>query len=66
MTREEKIQYVAASILGSCLSEAEAREINGSVGWHPDDVEGEAIFRLSEDDLALAIERANREKEQGR
>jgi hypothetical protein len=63
MTRDEKIRYVADSIIGSCLSEAEAREINGGVGWHPDDVEGEGIFRLSEDDLRAAIVIATRGKE---
>lgn len=60
MTRDEKIRYVAASILGSCLSEAEAWEINGTIGWHPDDVEGEELFRLSEEDLRMAIEQAGR------
>ena len=60
MTRDEKIKYVAASIVGSCLSEAEAWEINSTTGWHPDDVEGEEIFRLSEEDLRMAIEQAGR------
>jgi len=63
MTRDEKIRYVALSIPGSDLSEAEAWEINAGVGWHPDDVEGEGIFRLSADDLRAAIAMASRGKE---
>ena len=63
MTRDEKIRYVADSIVGSCLSETEAWEINDGIGWHPDDVEGEGIFRLSEDDLRAAISMASRGKE---
>jgi hypothetical protein len=63
MTRDEKIRYVADSIIGSRLSEAETWEINGAIGWHPDDVEGEGIFRLSEDDLRAAISMASHGRE---
>ena len=63
MTRDEKIRYVALSIPGSDLTEAEVWEINEGVGWWPDDIEGEEIFRLSEDDLRAAIAMASRGKE---